>query len=202
MIKLVDYFVNRRLRFGYDIGRGFVVGEEELLHRYDRIKLVHNKVAEELKKRLDQTRIDVIRSLGKVLPYVPTILKCLFYFWCSGLIRKEHPGVALSVKTDQATRSVLNHCQDVIKQMLSNGLLDEVEAHKLLQVSWHTYTHSLHTHTLTLVFPQRFLKWESNILKVLKPAYHHQIQIIYSAILPGWTDWSQMLYRNSTKLQR
>ena len=53
----------------------------------------------------------------------------------SGLIRKEHPGVALSIKTDQATRSVLNNCQDNIKQLLSGGLLDEIEADRLLQVS-------------------------------------------------------------------
>ena len=65
MIKIVDYFVNRRLRFGYDIGRGFVVAEEELLHRFDRIKMVHEEVAEELKKRLESTRLEVIRSLGK-----------------------------------------------------------------------------------------------------------------------------------------
>ena len=115
LVQLVDYFVNRRLRFGYDIGRGFVVGEEELLQQFDRIKLVHKEVAEDLKQRVNATRLDVIRSLG--------------------LIRKEHPGVALSVKTHQATRSVLNHCQDVIKQMLSNGLLDEIDAEKLLQAS-------------------------------------------------------------------
>ena len=115
MIKIVDYFVNRRLRFGYDIGRGFVVGEEELLQRSDRIKLVHKEVAEELIKRVEANRLEVIRSMG--------------------LIRKEHPGVALSVKTHQATRSVLNHCQEVVKQILSNGLLDEIDANKLLKVS-------------------------------------------------------------------
>ena len=115
MIIIVDYFVNRRLRFGYDIGRGFVVGEEELLQRFDRFKQVHKEVAEEMKTRVEKTRLDVIRSLG--------------------LIRKEHPGVALSVKTHQATRSVLNHCQDVTKQILSNGLLDEIDADKILQVT-------------------------------------------------------------------
>ncbi len=115
MIKIVDHFVNRRLRFGYDIGRGFVVGEEELLQRSDRIKLVHKDVAEELLKRVEDNRLNVIRSMG--------------------LIRKEHPGVALSVKTHQATRSVLNHCQEVVKQILSNGMLDEIDASKLLKVN-------------------------------------------------------------------
>ena len=52
-----------------------------------------------------------------------------------GLMRKEHPGVALSVKTHQAIRSVLNHCRDTIKHLLEGGLLDETDAEKLFQVS-------------------------------------------------------------------
>ena len=64
MVKLIDYFVNQRLRLGYDIGRGFVVAEEELLRRFDRIMQVNQDVAEELKKRLECTHLEVIRSLG------------------------------------------------------------------------------------------------------------------------------------------
>ena len=54
---------------------------------------------------------------------------------CVGLMRKEHPGVALSVKTHQAIRSVLNHSRDTIKQLLGGGVLDESDAEKLLLVS-------------------------------------------------------------------
>jgi len=49
-------------------------------------------------------------------------------------MRKDHPGVALSVKTHQAIRSVLNHCRDTIKQLLGGGLLDENDAEKLFRV--------------------------------------------------------------------
>lgn len=49
-------------------------------------------------------------------------------------MRKEHPGVALSVKTHQAIRSVLNHSRDTIKQLLGGGVLDESDAEKLLLV--------------------------------------------------------------------
>ena len=52
-----------------------------------------------------------------------------------GHMRKQYPGVALSVKTHQATRSVLNHCRDTIKSLLGSGLLDEDEAEKLFMVS-------------------------------------------------------------------
>ena len=54
--------------------------------------------------------------------------------YCAGLMRKEHPGVALSVKTFQAVRSVLNHCHDTIKQLQGSGVLDEQDAEKLIQV--------------------------------------------------------------------
>ena len=56
------------------------------------------------------------------------------FLFRSGLMRKEHPGVALSVKTHQAIRSVLNHSRDTIKQLLGGGVLDECDAEKLLLV--------------------------------------------------------------------
>ena len=67
LIRLVDTVINRRLRFGYDIGKGFVVGEEELLQQFDRIvSMVPNKnIAQELRRRVEASRLDVIRSLGE-----------------------------------------------------------------------------------------------------------------------------------------
>ena len=67
LIRLVDTIINRRLRFGYDIGKGFVVGEEELLQQFDRIvSMVPNKnIAQDLRRRVEASRLDVIRSLGE-----------------------------------------------------------------------------------------------------------------------------------------
>ena len=67
VIQLVDTVINRRLRFGYDIGKGFVVGEEELLQQFDKIvSMVPNKsLAQELRRRVETSRLDVIRSLGE-----------------------------------------------------------------------------------------------------------------------------------------
>ena len=59
--------------------------------------------------------------------------------WHTGLMRKQHPGVALSVKTHQAIRSVLNHSRDTIKQQLGGGVLDESDAEKLLLVKHFLY---------------------------------------------------------------
>ena len=64
-IHAVDNIVHRRLRFGYDVGKGFVMGEEEMLQQFDRFGgLVHKKIAMELRRRAEATRLDVIKSLG------------------------------------------------------------------------------------------------------------------------------------------
>ncbi len=55
----------------------------------------------------------------------------------AGELRKEHPGVALSVKTHQATRSVLNQCRDTVRHLLGGGLLDETDAELLMMVHIH-----------------------------------------------------------------
>lgn len=110
----MDYLINRQLRLGYDIGRGFVVGEDEVLSQFHRLKLVHRETAEIFKRKIEATRLDVIRSLG--------------------LIRKEYPGIALSVKTHHATRAVLNQCQELVKSIFNNGLIDDVDTELLLQV--------------------------------------------------------------------
>ncbi len=63
---MVDAFINRKLRFGYDIGKGFVVGAEEMLQQFDRTgAAVHMSIARELRRRAEVTRLDVIRSLGE-----------------------------------------------------------------------------------------------------------------------------------------
>ena len=69
IIHLVDAIINRRLRFGYDIGKGFVVGEEEMLLSFDRIgSVVHKNIAQELRRRAESTRLSVIQSLGESTP--------------------------------------------------------------------------------------------------------------------------------------
>lgn len=115
LLTFVDHIINRRLRFGYDIGKGFVVAKEEMLNQLDKLGFAHEEVLLELRERSEAARLDVIRSLG--------------------LLRKEHPGVAQSVKTHQAMRSVLNHCMDTVKKMLGSGILDQNDADKLFSVS-------------------------------------------------------------------
>jgi len=109
-IDVVNNRINRQLSFGYDIGKGFVVAEEEVSKIIDQLVL-DPKIAAELKMASDYARLQVVKSLG--------------------LLQRQHPGIAISVKTRQAIRSVLNNARDTLNELRSNGVLDKNEACKL-----------------------------------------------------------------------
>lgn len=50
------------------------------------------------------------------------------------MLQREHPGIAISVKTRQAIRTILNNARDVIHELKGGGLLDVAEAGKLESV--------------------------------------------------------------------
>ena len=65
MLQYINYRIKFHVRLGYAIGKGFVVGEEEVLLQFDRIaSVVHKNIAHRMRKRVDIARLDVIRSLG------------------------------------------------------------------------------------------------------------------------------------------
>ena len=51
------------------------------------------------------------------------------------MLQRVHPGIAVSVKTRQAIRTVLNHSRDTIRELQGAGLIDESETHKLEKVN-------------------------------------------------------------------
>lgn len=53
----------------------------------------------------------------------------------SGLLQKQHPDVAMSVKSRQAVRSVLNTLRDSIRGLHEDGILDDTESTELETVS-------------------------------------------------------------------
>lgn len=55
-------------------------------------------------------------------------------FLSAGLLQREYPGIAISVKTRQSIRSVLNTAMDTVHNLRGGGLLDETEAKKLEKV--------------------------------------------------------------------
>jgi hypothetical protein len=59
------------------------------------------------------------------------------YLFClvKGILALEHPTIALSVKTRQAIRIVLNVQHDTVKQLRMEGALQETDANLLKKVS-------------------------------------------------------------------
>ncbi|XP_064635099.1 sperm-specific sodium:proton exchanger-like [Lineus longissimus] len=102
--------INEQLSFGYDVGKGYVFGEEEVRKHID--LMVDDKgIAKNLKTIIDTGRLNVVRELG--------------------MLQRQNPGIAVSVKTRQAIRNVLNTMRDNLTQLKGDGLLDETEARKL-----------------------------------------------------------------------
>lgn len=110
LINSVNDIINRQLSFGYDVGKGYIIAEEEVIKLIDHM-VVDKRIAKDLKQRSEQSRLDVVKSLG--------------------MLQREHPGIAISVKTRQAIRTILNNARDVIHELKGGGLLDEAEAVKL-----------------------------------------------------------------------
>jgi hypothetical protein len=61
------------------------------------------------------------------------------------MLQKQHPDIALSIKTRQAIRSVLNSLRNGIHDLQSDGILEESDGHKLKKVysTFSPYCHIL-----------------------------------------------------------
>ena len=113
LIEVLNKQINKQLRLGYDVGKGYIMGEEEVHDFLDH--MVDNQaILMELKTRITTGKLVILKELG--------------------LLQKEHPGVAVSVKTQQAARRILNNLREKIVELKGEGTLDEAEALKLDQV--------------------------------------------------------------------
>ena len=57
--------MNKKLRFGYDVGKGFAMGEEEVQLYID--TLIDNRIiAKYFSKRIQENRLAVIKELGNI----------------------------------------------------------------------------------------------------------------------------------------
>lgn len=57
--------INRQLSFGYDVGKGYIIAEEEVIKLIDHM-VVDKRIAKDLKQRSEKSRLDVVRSLGNL----------------------------------------------------------------------------------------------------------------------------------------
>ncbi|XP_060694438.1 sodium/hydrogen exchanger 10-like [Hemiscyllium ocellatum] len=109
-IHLLNKQINKQLSFGYDIGKGYVVGEEDVSNLIDHIS-DQKVISEQLRSIVERNHQEAIKELG--------------------LLQRDHPEIAISVKTRQAVRTVLNSARDTIHALMAGGLLDDAEALKL-----------------------------------------------------------------------
>lgn len=63
LIDVVNNIINRQLSFGYDVGKGYIIAEEEIIKLIDHM-VVDKRIAKDLKQRSERNRLDVVKSLG------------------------------------------------------------------------------------------------------------------------------------------
>ncbi|CAG9571000.1 unnamed protein product [Danaus chrysippus] len=106
VMSYIDRMIDLQLAYGYDVGKGFVTGEQEVCNLLP--QLVDNRqIQETLYNRLEADRLAVTRQLG--------------------LLQRDRPWTAITVKTKQATTSTLNIMLLDAMQLKEEGFLDEVE---------------------------------------------------------------------------
>ncbi|XP_014349995.1 sperm-specific sodium:proton exchanger-like isoform X2 [Latimeria chalumnae] len=110
VINIINKNINKQLRFAYDVGMGYVHGEEYVTKLLDQIA-DQKIVAQELRNIIEVDRQQAIKELG--------------------MLQRNYPEVAISVKTTQAIRTVLNSTRDTIQTFISGGLIEENDALKL-----------------------------------------------------------------------
>ena len=62
-LNLMKLLISQKLSLGYDVGRGYVAGEDEVKKLINHM-VDHKEIAQTLKKISDHGRLDVIRCLG------------------------------------------------------------------------------------------------------------------------------------------
>ena len=62
-LNLMKLLISQQLSYGYDVGRGYVAGEEEVSKLIEHM-VDHKEIGRTLKQASDNGRLDVIRCLG------------------------------------------------------------------------------------------------------------------------------------------
>lgn len=109
---VVTHRVNVQLTAGYDIGRGFMMGQYEVSKFLDHM-VDYQPIAERLKKICGDSRLEIVRELAA--------------------LQDKYPKVAVAVKTRRAVRHVLNTTRDELIELKEAGMLDDGVFHALME---------------------------------------------------------------------
>jgi len=99
-----------QLQLGYDVGKAFVYCKEDI-HQFAGEFITHVPTLDEIRKKVQTTRIQLMRELATV--------------------QKQHPGIVVSVKSQEACRRILHVVKETINHLQRNGRVDAYEADML-----------------------------------------------------------------------
>jgi len=102
--------VNEGINFGYDVGKGYVMGQEEVNFGINDIS-EDPEISEALHQRINTGRMEITKELG--------------------MMQEEHPGIALSVITEEATRWILHIMREKNYELRKEGSLDELQSQEI-----------------------------------------------------------------------
>ncbi|MEA3288658.1 MAG: cation:proton antiporter [Campylobacterota bacterium] len=109
---LMLQFSFSRLALGYEVARGFMNAQDEVLNHIDSLGASKEKV-EAVKK-------DILKNIQLTYNYMEN-LNTIF------------PEIVCSIQTRTANRLLLNKERSVIEQLLKNGVLDKPEASRMIE---------------------------------------------------------------------
>lgn len=106
----LDTVTNRRLWLAYDLGKGYVMAQEDVIQLIDDFAF-STDVAGQIHQKSNANRFAVLKALGQ--------------------LQTQYPTIVTAVKTRHAARSTLNHNHRTLRRLQREGLLDDRDAHYL-----------------------------------------------------------------------
>nr|XP_033781236.1 sodium/hydrogen exchanger 10-like isoform X3 [Geotrypetes seraphini] len=113
LVYILNKQINKRLSFGYEITKGFVIGEEFVKNLIDQIS-DQKIISQKLQTIIEIHKQDAMKELG--------------------LLERDYPELATSVNTRQAIWTVQKNALETLKILTSGGFIDHREGAKLEKI--------------------------------------------------------------------
>ncbi|XP_024081925.1 sodium/hydrogen exchanger 10-like isoform X3 [Cimex lectularius] len=106
LLNVIDRQMDDSLMKSYDIGKAFLVGQERVMKFLAHV-VCNETVYNNLRRVLEADRLKVTKDLG--------------------LIQKDRPAIAITMKTRHAIRHIINIMSDCLNDLKEEGILDAIE---------------------------------------------------------------------------